>query len=172
MLHTMNISTIVGKVPTATHLRKFAEFIEDVDEHEPIDLSSAGVVPRFLKSLMVGKTKMYTDFPYSPVAGKDDELRYKIDAKMLDTGKHFLTKRNINIFNSFLHAQFHSMLFFKIRLEMKRGYNEKEIIWDYMQLIGIDEEEYSLESIKRQITRLRSSKHMPSLRNKKGFYPY
>lgn len=172
MLHTMNIPTVVGKVPTTTYLRKFVEFIEDVEPNTPIDLHSAGVVPKFLRGLLVGKKKLYMDYPPRVIAGKDDNLRYQIDEKLLDSGEIFITKRHINIFNSFVYAQFHSHLFFKIRLEMKKGMNEKEIIWDYMQLLGIEEDEYSLSSIKRQITRLRTSKHMPSLRNKKGFSPH
>lgn len=168
----MNITTIVGKVPTTTYLRKFVEFIEDVGPEEPIDLQSAGVVPKFLKGLLVGKKKLYMDYPPKVIGGKDDEIRYIVDKKMLDTGEIFITRRHINIFNSFLYSQFHGMLLFKIRLDMKKGANEKDVILDYMQLLGIEEDEYAMSSIKRQITRLRASKHMPSLRNKKGFYPH
>lgn len=172
----MNVTSpsnpIIGKVPTTTYLRKFTEFMEDVQPHSPIDLESAGIIPKFLKGLLVGKKKLYLDYPPDVISGKNDELGYLVNEQMLDNGQMFLTRRNINQFNSFLYSQFHAMLLFKIRLEMKKGYTEKDIIWDYMQLIGIDEEEYPLSSIKRQITRLRSSKHMPSLRNKKGFYPH
>lgn len=166
----MNIPTVTGRVPTTTYLRKFVEFIEGLEAGEPLDLTSQGIVPKYLKGILVGKRQLYQDFPHKKLAGKDDEIRYIVNEDMLDSGRHFLTRRHINAFNSFVYSQFHAMLLFKIRLDMKKGATEKEVILDYMQILGIEEEEYSMTSIKRQITRLRTSKHMPTLRERKQFF--
>lgn len=160
----MNMN-LVASIPVKPHLRKFVHYLENLAPDAPLNLSRSGVVGYTLNLLLTNKTNLIHS---DTLAGDklqekfQDQLRFKVSVRMQTFNCFYLTRRSISIFNTFLHNLLHETLLYRIRMGVAAGQDEKEIIYDFMRELDI-EEDVTFDAVKKANYRLRNAKKIPTI---------
>lgn len=165
----MNIN-LVGTIPMKPHLEKYVRRIENLSPGEAIDLTGVGIIRITLRHMLTRKsiileeesTTSYKNFEATYSA----KLRYRISERMQTFSEFYLSKASIIYFNRFVHTLLHEELLIKIMEGITRGEKEKDIIYDFMRQVEIDEL-VSFDTLKRASTRLRNAKKIGTIHQQK-----
>jgi len=153
-------------MPVKGYLLKFIRHVENLKEGEALDLiKSMGAIPYMLSLLLTNKTNMNRSMKGRSFEkiwkGYDAKIKFKVSYRMQSNSKFYFEPKSIQIFDRFLHRLFHDFLLDKILKGIGEGKNEKDIIYDFLAELDI-EEDVRFETIKKASYRLRKSKKIPT----------
>lgn len=160
---------LVGSVPMKPYLVKYIEKTEYLNPGQALDLSNNGAIAFVFKMLLTNKTniKHETSITYEQMNRTYTAvLRFKISARMQVFNEFFISRKSISIFNNYVRCLFYETLMDRIRKGVGEGRNEKDIIYEFIQELDI-EEDIPADTIKRAISRLRKSKKIPTIHQQK-----
>ena len=150
---------IDAAVPVKPHLLKFVLHKENLQAGQSLDLKPGTVITNELKSILTNKKNIdhEKEVAKGPFSEYTAILKFKVGYRMQAYSCFFLSREGISHFNNFLHNLFHEILLDRIRYGMKSGKTEKEIIYDFMRELDI-EDDISFDAVKKASYRLRKSK--------------
>lgn len=159
----MAIPTIEMSFPVKAHLKKYLYFVENLKAQDTLDLTKPGTCTYVLKLLLSGKSNI----PFYVKSAFDEEYNDKmyvlINARQFNQGEFYMSPKAIRTFNQFLHRKMHEQLLQRILLLSKYKTTEKEVIYDFMRELDM-EEDISFDALKKASYRLRKSKNFPLFR--------
>lgn len=160
------MSKIEGSIPMKPWLAKFARKIENLAEHEPVNLSHNSYIAKIIKLFLTGKTKLKTSGEKNRIGEEySGSLRYSI---AYSRNLIFITPTGIRTINKLLFCLFHEMLLSEILMGQRYGIDQKEIIENFLERYGIEIEiDVSYDTIKKANFRMRESKKIASFRGAK-----
>lgn len=148
---------IGGTIPIRPHLKKFIQYIENLEVDAPIDIYGKGIVALTLKMLLTFKTHIEIHESRSLPKELTETIQYTVTLSHFNRGKLHLSKAGIIEFDKFIHSLMHEVLLQKVLMYIKTGRQEKDAINDFCDDVGIDEE-ISFEGLKKSNYRLRNAK--------------
>lgn len=164
---------IRGNIVVTPHILKFIIWYENLGMDDdgqplrPLNLSDSGIVGHSLKLIL--SYKMVADYPHQTNLSSrySNVLPYLYAKRDWERGKTHVSKDDIIIFNSHMHKLFHETLFREVVRGVRNGRKEKEAIHDFLILIRAEEDIW-WETVKKGQTRLRNSKKIGKINDKKG----
>ena len=172
----MNIN-LVGTIPVKPYLLKFVRHYENIEGGEALDLQNNSVVSYTMSLFFTNKTNIDHEDQQSYLTLKKKysaKLTFKISSRMKNFGKYFISRKTIVVLNKWLERLFHETLLQRILQGALEGKDEKQVIYDFLKELAI-EEDVTFDQIKKANYRLRISKNYPDIHQQKrpgGQNPY
>lgn len=156
---------LVGTLPVKPYLAKFVYSREYMEPGKALNLQNNSVISYTLKMLFTNKTNLdESDYLSYEKMNKEytGEMRFKITSRMQAFSCFYISRKSITVFNQFLNRLFHEFLLSRIVEGVANGKDEKEIIFEFMRELDI-EDDITFDAIKKANYRLRKSKKMPTI---------
>lgn len=137
------------------------KFLVDRLESDIIDLGSSNSYAFFLKKLI---TKKSMEYRYVNTDKLTESIQVKIPKSLIEKKKIYFGADTMLAFNKFVNNCFNESMDIELRnCPRGRGYKSngaKTIIMNFLSRLGIDEDDLSFDSVKRQeFRRFRKKKH-------------
>ena len=167
MPKTSNVASavvLVGSVPVRPTMLAYLCFKEGIQPNELVDLRGSGHIKNYLKDLLCNKTEMLQSRIKSKefAATYSTYLKIAVTVKMEHFYRFFISREGVVVFDRFLYSLMINDLNVAILIGVQLGKTEKQIIEEYLRMLGI-EEQIEHESLKRACTRYRTRQNQKNL---------
>lgn len=156
---------MTASIPVKPYLLKFLQHVENLEPGTPLDINNGSTISFFLKSVLISKLQ-FLDKSKMKAETMEKEftarLNFVVVEKMKQFNKFFYTRETITTFNTFLYRMFHDFLLEEIRQGELSGKDFKEVIYNTIQKLDIDDD-ISFDGLKKANYRLRISKKIAEL---------
>jgi hypothetical protein len=166
-------------MPLYGHLKKFLYWHENlVNEEGTIDYSIPYAVDRkhstcayLLKLMLEGKAAIppYYEGPRRSILEVDDSIQVNLNLKAMKDGRFVMSEQNILNFSKIVNGIMIDSLvtFLLIRQAMgENSFQEKLVIYEWMNMIGLTDDDVNWETLKKSSYRVRTYRNLPMFSNK------
>lgn len=151
------------------HLWRFALYLQNCTPDQPIDIGGMGVVPAALQIVAVPKTVWLQTGPHTVTNAYSANLKVLINATRVQKGQMYFTAKACVLIDRLLNRIFHQYLYIRI-MDAVRLYNrdEQDTIRIVMEEIGITDDDFDYQTIKRKANLYRRRLGQQSVRSLKS----
>lgn len=149
-----------GTVPIKGYLLKYIDIKENLNGGA-LSLIDGGVISFMLKILLTGKTNIRHEEPISTntISKYDARLYFEVNARAEQFNQFFISRKNIVVFNSFVHQLFHEDLLLSIEKGEQEHKQIKDVIFDFCDAHNIEiDVDISFQALKKASYRLKCAK--------------
>lgn len=146
-----NSAPIQISVPVKPYLLKFIQYIEGLGEGDVFDLNRKSLISDTLRRMFKYKKACLSS---SLRDGYSASFPVLVPPGIWNQGRFYLDQQAIHDFNTAVFYFFHEVLEFKLLEGTASGQERKQVIEDYMSLLGIDED-VDFDTVKKGNFRLR-----------------
>ncbi|MEO0626374.1 MAG: hypothetical protein AAFY91_05265 [Bacteroidota bacterium] len=140
-------------IPVSPHLRAFALYSEGYPDGDIISLSSNSTLSITIKASLEGKLKAYRRPPYKRAKPLQAELLLRATPKMVKGTRRIIpTAETVRLVNRLIRTQMSEALIARIEIQKSSGRYAKDIIFDFMTELNI-EDMISFDALKKQVDR-------------------
>lgn len=145
-------------IPVKPHLLRFVEFQEELQHTEPLRLLGSSPTVTFIKSHLAYKEAYDYYHPDKSTELLTDSLSVIIPPRHFLRGNFHFTDHAVLHFDNFLNGRFNEFLTTRVELFSALGFQQKDTILSFMELLNIDEDSAEFERIKKAVYRTKKSK--------------
>ncbi|MEL7118619.1 MAG: hypothetical protein AAFO07_04240 [Bacteroidota bacterium] len=150
-------------IPMKSYLKKYALWRAGYPDKDIIDVSNDSNISLVASSLLSGKmvyTRQYHTDEDNKLGSYNDELLVRVKINHYNHLMLFYTRDGVRTFNKFVYQSFHDTLLDYILWNKSDFVPQKETIRKFLNMLEIQEDEISLDSIKKSNYRLRKKRDL------------
>jgi hypothetical protein len=150
-------------IPSKPHLAKFVFWLENLESGQALNLSYGGIVAHTLRLFLTNKSAMLREDGAGAWSIREYKavIPFQVTARMESFNSFYISRKSIVLFNQHLHVLFYEILLTRIlNAKSKYGLNEKDVIYEFMKELDI-EEDLTYDAADKAIDRLRVEKNLP-----------